>query len=111
MFEVLVDVVSPLFVTVIGGAILALLLYIGGSLKKIVDIVDNISNKQEKTDRVLYGDECINDGLVKMVMEIKREIEKLRLLQMELINKLRKEDIIDYDDDVKDLCYKLNQSD
>jgi hypothetical protein len=46
-----------------------------------------------------------------MVMETKREIEKLRLLQMELINKLRKEDIIDYDDDVKDLCYKLNQSD
>lgn len=109
MFEVLVDLISPLFVTIIGGVILALLVYIGRLLSRVVNLVNEISDKQDKADRVLFGEDCINEGLVKMIMETKREIEKLRLLQMELINKLRKEDIIDYDEDVKDLCNKLNQ--
>lgn len=109
MFEVLVDLVSPLFVVIVGGAILAILIYIGKSLGNVVDLIELLSDKQEKTDRILFGEDNFSEGLIQMIYDNRREIERLRLIQMEFINKLRKEDIIDYDDDIKDLCYKLNK--
>lgn len=109
MFEVLVDLISPLFVVIVGGVILAILLYIGSSLKNVADLIELLSERQDKTDRILFGEDNFSEGLIQMIYDNRKEIERLRLIQMEFINKLRKENIIDYDNDVKELCYKLNK--
>ena len=68
-----------------------------------------LTDKQEKTDRILYGEAGMSDGLIRMVMDNRGDIERCRIVQLELINKLRKEDVIDYDDDIKDICNSLTK--
>ena len=109
MFEVFTDIIIPITVAVMGGAALTILVYIGRSLNSLIKYIEMLNDKQEKTDRILYGEDDISEGLIKMVLDNRREVDKLRLLQLDIINKLRKENIIDYDADIKEICVQLNK--
>ena len=101
---------------VLAAIVIALILYAFGwivkAITKFTESLNAVIERQEKQERILFGEEGVDnwDGLIKVVIDNQKHNTQCRYALIELINVLRKKDIIDYDDDIQQICGMLHEA-
>lgn len=81
---------SSILSTVISTIIIAILTYLTIIFKKNNEIMSNILDKQEKYDRILFGEEDITEwaGIIKIITDIKDSTRENKYIIRIITNKL-----------------------
>ncbi len=91
---------SSILSTVISTIIIAILTYLTIIFKKNNEIMNNILEKQEKYDRILFGEEDITEwsGIIKIMTDLKDSTRENRYIIRIITNKLVNKDYLDIKD-------------
>lgn len=91
---------SSILSTVISTIIIAILTYLTIIFKKNNEIMNNILEKQEKYDRILFGEEDITEwsGIIKIMTDLRDSTRENRYIIRIITNKLVNKDYLDIKD-------------